>query len=1079
MAQLSDKEFAKAALNAGLVKPDMVKECTAIQKRIVKMGRLPENLKDLLVEKGYIAEDVARRIARGDKPEEAKKKEKVVRIGGYEVMSRLGKGQMGSVYKARQLSLDRVVALKVLPSRLAGDKRYLDRFLREAKAAGRLNHPNIVTAVDFGESDGLYYYAMDYIEGVNVGAILEEEGKLGEDEALAIALQIAKALEHAHKHNIIHRDIKPENIMLDMEGMARLCDLGLAREANEDGALTQVGIVLGTPYYVSPEQAQGRRDLDIRSDIYSLGITLFHMVTGEVPFKGPTGPAIMVKHINDEMPDPRKFNPNLSNGTAQLIRKMTAKKRERRYQTPADMIKDMERVIAGERPAAAGQVIRARRPRRPGRAREEVLYEPARGGGRKLIGLVAIGAIILIIIVVVSSLPESEPRRRSRPVGGHTAGRSDAVTPPRDRDSGRQRPPTARERPKPAGRLSSDQREIMEIVKWARTHRNETAEAARRYRKFIEAATDPKALRTAKNALEGLASREYLTLVSRFKSLLAIGKVVEALGETTEYMKLFGDTESARKVAALVDEVKKERRKGIDVSIAKAVGLADEKKFKEALDLIAEMADMAPQGLKPRVASVRKKIEKARDGFIAGRREKARSTRAEFEKKLSERIANLHLGEAVALINQRTEVETEASIVETLRTKASDLMEARQALNLVMANLKYLSGLRQSFKISGKGTSTGMIGKVGADSFVFNMGAVVREVKLNELSSEDIVRLAEHSIGPEEAATRFRLGLLLLLVLGDPQAARAQFVRAGELGIDTSRFERMLTATQVEELIFEAQKKEKRKKFLQAAFAYSSVLSAIADNDSYAVRRKEIEGKIEHCLNESGVQNVFHGKVSIKNGRLVVFYDFSHPAQWQDFKGYVWSEKLKRPIEWIVEKGVLVGKGTEGVIWKGKFSGDVVVEVEATPKRPRKSTFFMRLCDDGKGWKGKNYSFGFGSKQKVPVGRRGKRIIYREGPQENLIAKWRGSTKKYTYLKRGIGFPQIAPGKTYKVRVERTGNTLRAIVNGTTIAQVEGKDYKKGGVSLKVVDSTVHFDNLRITGDFDQTWLNREIRKAK
>ena len=129
--------------------------------------------------------------------------------------------------------------------------------------------------------------------------------------------------------------------------------------------MTQAGIVLGTPYYVSPEQAEGRRDLDTRTDIYSLGISLFHMVTGQVPFKGPTGPAIMVKHITDKMPDPREFKPDLSNGTVQIIRKMTAKDREKRYQTPADLINDIERVIAGERPSAAGPVIKPRKRRRP------------------------------------------------------------------------------------------------------------------------------------------------------------------------------------------------------------------------------------------------------------------------------------------------------------------------------------------------------------------------------------------------------------------------------------------------------------------------------------------------------------------------------------------------------------------------------------------------------------------------------------------------------------------------------------------------------------------------------------------
>ena len=162
----------------------------------------------------------------------------------------------------------------------------------------------------------------------------------------------------------------------------------------------------------------------------------------------------------------------------------------------------------------------------------------------------------------------------------------------------------------------------------------------------------------------------------------------------------------------------------------------------------------------------------------------------------------------------------------------------------------------------------------------------------------------------------------------------------------------------------------------------------------------------------------------------------------------------------------------------------VCVELDVTPKQPEQPSFFLRLCDDGKGNKGKNYSFGFGFKEtrRVPVGRRGKEIIYRtiEGTPEITIAKLRGSAKKYTYLKRGIHFPQIKAGNTYKVRIERVGNTLRTLINGATVAQVEDKDYKKGGFTLRVTNnSTVNFDNIKITGEFNQLWLSRELRKAK
>jgi hypothetical protein len=1088
MAEMSDQKFANAALDAGLVTPDMIKECVLIQKRQKEMGYLPRGLQDLLVEKGYIADDVARKISRGEEATEAKKKEKVVRIGGYEVISRLGKGQMGSVYKARQISLDRILALKVLPTRLAGDKRYLQRFLREAKAAGRLNHPNIVTAVDFGESNGLYYYAMDFVDGVNVRDILEEEGKLGEDEALAIALQIGRALEHAHENNIVHRDIKPENIMLDSEGRARLCDLGLAREANEDGALTQAGIVLGTPYYVSPEQAEGRRDLDTRSDMYSLGVTLFHMVTGRVPFQGNTGPAIMVKHISDKMPDPREFNPALSNGTVQLIKKMTAKKREQRYQTPAEMVKDIERVIAGERPAAAGPIIKARKRRAPGQMREEIVV--GAGGGKKFIPLVVVAVVILVVIVAVASMSDRGTPTVT-PTGGDTrptgsSGTGGAATGNTGTDTGGASgagTPVISERPqRPTGSISDDQREIMQIKEWARTNQDKPAEVARQLTDFIETASDPKAIAEAKQTLEGVAAREFISLQRKFDSLKATGNTAEALKEAQTYLEIFGKTGSASKVAALVKTAREELEKAADEAVAQALELSGEGKFAEALDLLSGRAASMPQEFAEKFSTAKAGVEKARKDFIAERAARADSTRDAFEENVAKQVAAVNLDEAIRLINERLKLESEPSVIKLLKTRAADLAEARECVRLIMANLKNIEGLKQTFNVNKKGDSTGIIEKVGENSFFFAADGVARDVRLNEISSDDVIRLVELGVGPDEAKTRYRLGMLFLVVLDDPEEARRQLARAGQLGMDTSRFDQKLAASRVEEIIARAEDEERRRRYIEAATAYSEALDAMSSLDAYAQKKDEVKQKIESCLQESGAQNAFAGKVSIENGRLVVTYDFSSPEQWQDFEGYIWSEDLKRPIEWIVENGVLVGKGSEAILWKGQFSGNVFVEVDVSPK-DADPAFFLRLCDDGKGFKGKNYSFGFGYREKkqVPVGRRGNQVIYRDiiGAPEILIAKWRGSSKTYTYLKRGISFPQIVAGSTYKVRIEREDKMLRTIVNGSTVAEVEDDDYKKGGISLKVFETIVHFDNLRISGDFDQTWLGREMRKSK
>jgi len=201
------------------------------------------------------------------------------RIGGFEVLSRVGRGGMGTVYKARQVSMNRIVALKILPPSRAKNATYVQRFLREARSAAQLSHTNIVQAIDVGNADGYYYFAMEFVDGETVQALLEREGVLDERHALTIATAVAHALDHAHRHGIVHRDVKPGNIMIDLHGAVKLADLGLARSVEPIDTVTVDGVGVGTPHYIAPEQARGETDVDCRADIYSLGATLYHLLT--------------------------------------------------------------------------------------------------------------------------------------------------------------------------------------------------------------------------------------------------------------------------------------------------------------------------------------------------------------------------------------------------------------------------------------------------------------------------------------------------------------------------------------------------------------------------------------------------------------------------------------------------------------------------------------------------------------------------------------------------------------------------------------------------------------------------------
>jgi len=289
-------------------------------------------------------------------------------LAGYELLNRLGRGAMGAVFLARQVSLDRMVAIKILSPRLSKNEDYVRRFLREAQSAARLNHTNMISAIDVGDTGKYKYFVMEYAEGPTVAEVLERGGAIDEKRAFGILLQVAQAIVHADQSGIIHRDVKPANIILTPGGVAKLCDLGLAKAVEESGGDTQEGQTLGTPDYISPEQARGDVDIDIRTDIYSLGATLFHMVTGELPFKGPNPAVVMTKHLTEAVPDARVVNPVVSPQAALVIRKMMAKNPADRYQTPEAVITELTAVQDGtaRRPIP---VLRSRRGRSKRRRR--------------------------------------------------------------------------------------------------------------------------------------------------------------------------------------------------------------------------------------------------------------------------------------------------------------------------------------------------------------------------------------------------------------------------------------------------------------------------------------------------------------------------------------------------------------------------------------------------------------------------------------------------------------------------------------------------------------------------------------
>src|ERR671923_1658425 len=286
----------------------------------------------------------------------------------FRLDEKIGAGGMSTVYRAFDPTLERWVAIKLMHRDISTDPDQLERFRREARAVARLNHPHIVTVLDAGEDDGAPYIVFEYVSGETVKDRIRRQGRLPVAEAVAYAIEIGRGLSCAHSHRLVHRDVKPQNVLIDPEGRAKVTDFGIARSLESDG-LTKTGRVLGTTDYVAPEQAMGSM-VDARSDIYSLGVLLYEMLTGEVPFYAETLVGVAMKHVNEQMPDVQRRRPEASSALAAVVERATAKDPKKRYPDMASLLADLEGALevevarAGTSHGEATSVLDAVRARR-------------------------------------------------------------------------------------------------------------------------------------------------------------------------------------------------------------------------------------------------------------------------------------------------------------------------------------------------------------------------------------------------------------------------------------------------------------------------------------------------------------------------------------------------------------------------------------------------------------------------------------------------------------------------------------------------------------------------------------------
>ena len=405
-----DTMFGKLALAQQLCTEDELQACQK-QLKSLTAAENPTTLEELMLKNAYITSTQAERLKSGIK----ESKETATKIPGYKVLGKLGSGAMAVVYKARQLSLDRIVAVKILSKRFTEREDYVRRFYKEGKLAAKLNHNNIVQAIDVGEVGGLYYFVMEYVEGKTLYEDLAKGKVFSEKEALDITIQVSRALAHAHSHDMIHRDVKPKNIMINPRGIVKLADMGLARETSDiKAAKNEEGKAFGTPYYIAPEQIRGEVNIDGRVDIYGLGATLYHMVTGRVPFEGAKPTDVMRKHLKEALTPPDLINLSLSAGISEVIEVMMAKKKQDRYSNTEELLVDLEAIQDGLPPLRAREKfnVDALEQLEQGIAvnlggGDEKLYDED-SVARYRVGLVILSALVVILFLVLFFLVMSK-----------------------------------------------------------------------------------------------------------------------------------------------------------------------------------------------------------------------------------------------------------------------------------------------------------------------------------------------------------------------------------------------------------------------------------------------------------------------------------------------------------------------------------------------------------------------------------------------------------------------------------------------------------------------------------------------
>ncbi len=699
-------------------------------------------------------------------------------IPGFEIIEAVATGGMGSVFKARQVSLNKTVALKILSPKLARDKKYIDRFMREAKSLAKLNHPNVVAVIDVGKGGGHYYLVMEYVSAGSLADIIDEEGALQEENALRMARQIACALQHAQQNSLIHRDIKPENVLISADGVCKLCDLGLARLSGGSSSLTATGVAMGTPDYISPEQARGESEIDIRADIYSLGATLFHAVCGKPPYEGPTPAHVMSAHISDQVAFPSK--PKLSGKLRRFIEKMMAKDPARRQQTAEELIRDIDLVLAGKR-VKKSSTLTEKLPSL--KVPQKIRRHLAIGGGAAAVAVLAVILLALLVPPPPASLkeetgaPDSENndvppgparnRGRPRPVPQPTD--PPPFIEPRNPAIPKYKPPEAKIAYEAAENFEKTSGTGLETIisKYL-----DVAESFPETEWGEKAAARALSLEEQGSKLAAEVQEEYNQVYSQAFSKFADHRYHEALALLVDFASRRAGTPAAQSALTYARQVVLAAARAFAEACRKSQELADRGKFAAARETLAAIKHSGVSKLDEIVSEKLREIARKEKDALKG---KKAASRAELYEEVLSQIYKGDAGSIEEFIFRAREAASNkkySPVLDLLQSEENDLASAAEVLAAAEQGLSKRKGYKVQLQFATGGSAWGRIqyignGKVGIAPDD-NEPTQTVTVSITELADRQILNFASLAPKPPSKASR----LHFLTARGDLQKAR-------------------------------------------------------------------------------------------------------------------------------------------------------------------------------------------------------------------------------------------------------------------------------------------------------------------